>query len=285
MSSDQVYPLLTMLAVFAVWCVPEAEAQAAPPPNRDLSGIWGVKQAAAPPWARNERTQFATEVPLQPWAQEHCRAIGCGRGVNSAGAARGNAYIQGADPSLIRCAPKGFPRMLINAGPMEIFQIPNRVFMRFYFGNEMREIWTDGRGHPENVDLTWKGHSIGRWDGDTLVVDTIGILGGENGKFKWFDHAGNPHSDELHVVERIRRTDPNTLQIDLRFEDPKAFTAPFNGRVIYGSNPTAEEGRIERIAEYIQCEDRIFAEKETDAWPYVSGEYPKPQFPPAGTSR
>jgi hypothetical protein len=274
-----------MVAAIVVWGMPEAAAQTAAPGNRDLSGIWGVREAAAPPWAKGERTQFATEVPLQQWAQEHCRKVGCGRGVNSAGLARGNAYVQGEDPSLIRCAPKGFPRMMINAGPMEIFQISNRVFMRFYFGNEMREIWTDGRKHPDDLDLTWRGHSVGQWDGDTLVVDTIGILGGEQGKFKWFDHAGNPHSDELHVVERIRRTSPDALQIDFRFEDPVTFTAPFNGKVIYMRNPRAEEGTVTRIAEYVQCEDRIFAEEATDAWPYVTGEYPTPQFPPAGTSR
>ena len=278
-------PSFAMLAVLVVWAATPAQAQTASAPNRDLSGVWGKKQAASPSWAPNTNRLFAVEVPLQPWAQEHCRAVGCARGVDSAGTPFGNAYLQGEDPVYVRCAPNGFPRMLVGGGPMEIFQTANRVFMRFYFGNEMREIWTDGRGHPANLDLTWKGHSIGRWDGDTLVVDTTGILGGENGKYKWLDPAGHPHSEDLHVVERIRRTDPNTLQIDLRFEDPKTFTAPFNGKVIYGLNPTAEEGRVERIAEYIQCEDRIFAEKETEAWPFITGEYPKPQFPPAGTTR
>ena len=276
---------LTMMAVLTVWGATAAQAQTSFPQNRDLSGIWGKKQAANPPWAPNTNRQFAPEVPLQPWAQEHCRAIGCGRGVDSAGRPLGTAYLQGEDPVLMRCAPNGFPRVLLSGGPMEILQTPDRLFMRFYFGNEMREIWMDGREHPENPNPTWKGHSIGRWDGDTLVVDTIAILGGENGKYKWLDPAGHPHSDELHVVERIRRTNPNTLQMDLRFEDPKTFTAPFTGKVIYELNPVEEEGRVEAIAEYVECEDRIFADQENEAWPFITGEYPRPRFPPAGPTR
>ena len=267
---------LAMLSACAV-IVPATQAQ-----NRDLSGVWGKQDAAGPPWAPGRKTLFAIEIPLQPWAQEHCRAVGCARGVDSAGTPWGNAYLQGEDPVFVRCAPQGFPRLLLSGGPMEILQTPTRIFMRFYFGNEMREIWIDGREHPDNGDLTWKGHSIGRWDGDTLVVDTVGILGGEHGKYKWLDAAGHPHSDELHVVERIRRTDPNTLQIDLRFEDPQTFTAPFSGTVIYDLNPMAEGGRTTAIAEYVQCEDRVFADEEGDAWPFISGDYPKPQFPPAG---
>jgi hypothetical protein len=274
---------LTLIA--AVIFIPSGQAQSAPAQSRDLSGVWGKKDAASPPWAPGRKTVFAIEIPLQQWAQEHCRKVGCARGVDSAGTPWGNAYLQGEDPVFMRCAPQGFPRLMLTGGPFEILQTSNRIFMRFYFGNEMREIWTDGRKHPEDLDLTWKGHSVGRWDGDTLVVDTIGILGGENGKYKWLDSAGYPHSDELHVVERIRRIDPNTLQIDFRFEDPETFTAPFSGTVTYDLNPRGEGGRTTSINEYVQCEDRIYADKEGDAWPFISGEYPKPQFPPVGPER
>ena len=272
--------MVSALAVLAVWGVPGAQAQTVPPPNRDLTGVWNKKQAASPSWAPNTNRTFASEIPLQQWAQDHCREVGCGRGVNSAGQPVGDAYFQGKDPALIRCAPYGFPRIMIDADHFEIFQIPNRIFMRFYRNNEQRQIWMDGRGHPKDVELTWKGHSIGRWDGDTLVVDTVGILSGENGKVKWLDAAGHPHSDDLHVTERIRRVNQNTMQIDFVFEDPKTFTAPIRSRVIYGLLPNEE------IVEYIQCEDRIFADKETEAWPFVTKDYDyKPQFPPAGTQR
>lgn len=271
-----------MLVVLAVWGAPAAQAQTAPPPNQNLSGIWAKKQAASPPWGPNTNRQFATEVQLQPWAQEYCRKVGCGRGVNSAGQPGGGAYFVVEDPAfnISRCAPYGFPRTLIGGGFMEIFQIPTRVFMRFQTNNEFREIWTNGQGHPEDLDPTWTGHSIGRWDGDTLVADTIGFYGGDGGKTKWLDPAGTPHSEELHVVERIRRTSPNTLQIDLTFEDPKAFTATFTGRVIYELRPD------EVIFEYIRCENRIFSDDKKEIWPLIFGdEYPKPLHPPAGTTR
>ncbi len=264
---------ITMISVFTVWAATAAHAQTAPPANRDLSGVWVVKQAAKLPWAPNTNRAFAVEVPLQPWAQEHCRFVGCARGVRFTGEPGGNAYLIGEDPAYRKCAPVGFPRILLNGDLMEMLQLPNRVFMRFYRNNEMREIWTDGRGHPEDFDLTWMGHSIGRWDGDTFVIDTVGIYGGDGGKYKWLDEAGYPHSDELHVTERIRRTSPNSLEFDLTFEDPKAFTAPVQARVIYDLRPD------EQIMEYIRCEDRIFAEGENEAWPFFSGEYPMPHVP------
>ncbi|MBF8305065.1 MAG: hypothetical protein HW398_253 [Acidobacteria bacterium] len=265
----------------AVWCAAAARAQTASAPNQDLSGIWAKRQAASPPWAPGTNRQFAAEMPLQSWAQEYCKKVGCGRGVNSSGEPGGGSYYVVEDPAfnISRCAPYGFPRLLIGGGLMEIFQVPDRVFMRFQTNNEMREIWTDGRANPENPDPRWSGHSIGRWDGDTLVVDTTGVYGGDRGKTKWLDPAGTPHSEELHVIERIRRTSPNALQMDLRFEDPQAFTAPFSGKVVYELRPN------EQISEYIRCENRIFSDDKKEIWPLIfGGEYPKPRHPPAGTT-
>ena len=275
---------MSVWMVLALWAAPSAPAQNNAP-NHDLSGVWIKTDSATLPWAPGRRTIFAVEVPLQPWAQEHCRKVGCGRGTDSAGTPWGTAYLQGEDPVFIRCAPQGFPRLLLSGGPMEIFHTAKRVFLRFYFGNEMRQIWVDGREHPEDVNTTWHGDSIGRWDGDTFVVDTVGILGGEQGKFKWLDPSGTPHSDDLHVVERIRRTDPKTLVFDARFEDPGAFTAPVSGTLVYTLNPDAEPGRTDSVPEYVQCEDRIYADTEGEAWPFVTGDYPKPNFPPVGPER
>ena len=270
--------IVTVMTGLVFWGGTAGQAQTAAPPARDLSGIWGLKQAAAPPWAPTSNRAFATEMPMQQWAQQHCRTVGCGRGVNSAGVPGGDAYLQGEDPTITRCAPHGFPRVLLSGGLMEIFQIPSRVFMRFQNYNELREIWVDGRKHPESPNRPWMGHAIGQWNGDTLVVDTVDFYG--DPKVKWLDEAGHPHSEQLHVTERIRRSAPNTLQMDLTFEDPKTFTAPIRGRVIYELRPNAE------IAEYMwNCEDRIFAESPDDAWPYFVGEYPKPQYPPAGSTR
>ena len=276
---------LVVAAVALAWGVSAAQAQTGGGDPRDLSGYWRLRRAVGPPWASTRNTQFASEMPLQPWAQEHCRRVGCGRGVDSAGTPWGTPYLQAEDPALIRCAPRGFPRILLNGGTMEVIPIPNRLFMRFYLNNERREIWMDGRGHPEDAQRPWTGHSTGRWDGNTLVVDTVGLIGGQDGQYKWLDHAGTPHSDELHVVERIQRTDAGTLEFNLLFDDPRTFTAPIRGHVTYGRHDDPEDlANDGPSVEYVRCEDQIYADKETDAWPFITGEYPKPQFPPAGTT-
>jgi len=268
--------MITVVAVFVSLGGIVSLAQTPPPASRDLSGIWALKQAASPSWAPNTNRAFSSEMPMQQWAQEHCRTVGCGRGVNSSGEPGGDSYLQGEDPTITRCAPHGFPRVLLSGGLMEILQVPDRVFMRFNNYNELREIWTDGRGHPESPNRPWMGHAIGRWDGNTLVTDTVDFYG--DPKIKWLDEAGHPHSEDLHVTERITRTDRNTLQDEITFEDPKTFTAPIRGTVTFELRPNAE------IVEYMwNCEDRIFADSPDDAWPFFSGEYPKPQYPPAGS--
>src|SRR5262249_52548292 len=109
----------------------------------------------------------------------------------------------------------------------------------------IRQIFTDGRDHPKDLDLTWNGHSIGKWDGDTLVVDTIKMR-----EETWLDGAGHAHSDQMRMIERYRRTDRNTLQLDLTLEDPKTFTKPWTRQVVYQWRPDME------IMESVTCDER-----------------------------
>jgi hypothetical protein len=88
--------------------------------------------------------------------------------------------------------------------------------------HSFRQIFTDGRPHPADPDPTWYGHSTAKWDGDTLVVDTVGY----NDKF-WFDFRGHPHSEKLHTVERYTRKDLGTLENIVTIEDPVYYTKPF----------------------------------------------------------
>lgn len=148
------------------------------------------------------------------------------------------------DPTL-SCEPPGYPRLLLYHFPIEILQLPDRVVMIFEFHHFVREIFTDGRAHPPDPDPTYMGNPVGHWEGDTLIVDTIGF----NDK-TWLDQVGHPHSDALHLVERIRRIDAKTLQDDLTIEDPKAFTKIWMGRQIYDLKPGWT------IGEYI-CEDTV----------------------------
>jgi len=114
-----------------------------------------------------------------------------------------------------------------------------------------RQIFTDGRKHPEDPSPTWYGHSIGRWEGDTLVIDTIGI----NDKF-WLDSKGTPHTEQLHLVEKWTRTDYATLTRVVTIDDPGAFTKPFD--VTY----TAKLGTPDsEIFEYICIENNQWGER------------------------
>lgn len=133
-----------------------------------------------------------------------------------------------------------------HVGPFEILQSKGRVLMLFETGNSIRQIWMDGRGHPADLDPSWMGHAIGHWEGDTLVVDTVGMT-----DKSWLDTAGHPHSDALHVVERIRRVDHDNLENTLTFDDPKTYTRPWTSRIIYKLRPDWS------LREDIACEDKI----------------------------
>ena len=119
------------------------------------------------------------------------------------------------------CLPTGVPRQA--PYPWRIAQTPTHIFFLFE-GNihSFRQVFVDGRKHPEDPDPTWYGHSIGHYEGDTLVVDTIGY----NDKF-WFDFAGHPHTEQLHVIERFRRPDLGHLEFDAMIDDPGAYTKSF----------------------------------------------------------
>ena len=119
------------------------------------------------------------------------------------------------------CLPTGVPRLA--PYPWQIVETPTKMFFLFE-GNihSFRQIFMDGRKHPQDPDPTWYGHSIGRRENDTLVVDTLGF----NDKF-WFDFLGHPHTEQLHTVERYRRPGLGTLIEEVTIDDPGAYTHPF----------------------------------------------------------
>ncbi len=121
------------------------------------------------------------------------------------------------------CLPTGVPRM--NPYPWRMVQSIDQKYIFILFeGNihSYRQIFMDGRKHPDDPDPTWYGHSIGRWEGETLVVDTVGY----NDKF-WFGANKLPHTTQLHTIERYTRTDLNTLSWDITIIDPGAYSKPF----------------------------------------------------------
>lgn len=186
----------------------------------DLNGIWQVMGTAH--WDLEAHSpeegvpggQSVVEggdIPYKPEALAQKRANYANRAT--------------ADP-LSKCYLPGVPRVTYVPLPFEITQTPKYVNIAYEFAHARRIIYTDGSPHVEALEF-WMGDSRGRWEGDTLVVDTNNF----NDK-TWFDKAGNYHSEELHVVERYTPTGPNTIDYQVRIEDPKVFTRPWNMRMI-----------------------------------------------------
>ena len=193
---------------------------------RDFSGVWMERQ---------EQAAFsAQEPPLLPWASEKFKAAKPGYGPR--------ATPNSQDP-ILSCLPPGVPRIMLIPFPMQVVQTPGEVILLFEYDHYVRHISLDRPEHPKNPDFTWMGDSIGHWEGDTLVVDTTGL----NDK-TWLDQVGHPHSDGLHVIERIRRVDRDTLQDDLTIDDPRAYAKPWTGQQVFKLKPAW------RLSEYV-CED------------------------------
>ena len=197
-------PLIAATAVIAIGCLtvscaadpgaapaaPAAASAGGTPRTADgkvdFSGIWDADRKFINDI--HDAMKPGETLPLQPWALKVTME-----------------RMSKDDPEA-NCLPTGVPRQA--PYPWRILQTPTHMFFLFE-GNihSYRQIFLDGRPHPDDLDPTWYGHSIGSWDGDTLVIDTIGF----NDRF-WFDFAGHPHTERLHTIERFRRPDAKTLQ-------------------------------------------------------------------------
>jgi hypothetical protein len=144
-----------------------------------------------------------------------------GNGPQAASVAENN------DPLSTLGDPSGFPRILnYELRTVQMVHTPNQVLMLYAFNQTWRVIWTDGRALPKDPDPRWFGYSVGRWEDDTtFVVDTIGL-----DPRTWIDNNGNPHSEALHVVERYRRVNLNTLELTVTIDDPLVYTKPWLSR-------------------------------------------------------
>jgi hypothetical protein len=128
---------------------------------------------------------------------------------------------KGQDPDA-NCTLSGVPRMDLGPKPFKILQSPDEVVILYQAFTTFRQVFTDGRTLPADPQPSWLGYSVGKWDGDTLVVDTVGF-----NDTTWLDNAGTPHSESLHVTERFHRRDTGHLDIQITIDDPKTFRHPF----------------------------------------------------------
>jgi hypothetical protein len=194
-------------------------------------------------WSLQQHRDYAEvlvepeEIPYQPWARSVAEIR--------------RAELSKYDPQGY-CFPPSGPRLMTTPFPMEIIQLPEqgRILMIYEGGTHIwRVIYMDGRPHPEGDALnpTWLGHSVGRWEDDTLVVDSVGY----NEK-NWIDMVGDPHTDMLHVIERFTRTDLYTLRYEATIEDPGAYTRPWTIAFDIMWDPEGE------IQEYICQENNLW---------------------------
>jgi len=203
-----------------------APAPRLPDGTPDLSGVW---QGGGPIGDISEGLAPGETIQLLPAARKIL-----------------DSRASKDDPEA-NCLPTGVPR--IAPYPWRIVQTPTHrraTHMFFLFEaniHSYRQIFMDGRKHPADPDPTWYGHSIGRWEGDTLVVDTVGY----NDKF-WFDFRGHPHTERLRTVERWTRKNYSTLENKVTIDDPGAYSRPFT--VTF----TARLAPGEELLEYI-CQE------------------------------
>jgi hypothetical protein len=118
--------------------------------------------------------------------------------------------------------------------PYKIVQTPSLIVQLYEYDPHYRQIFLDGRPHPKDLDPTWTGHSIGKWEGDTLVIDTVGF----NDK-AWLANM-MPHTDQLHIIERYSRPDLAHLNVDIMLEDPGTFKKPWHMHLVWELAPDEE---------------------------------------------
>ena len=143
---------------------------------------------------------------------------------------------------------------------MEFIHTPTKLAFLFEHNTEWRLVYTDGRLQPkfDEAEITWNGHSVGHWEGDTLVIDTVGPWWGVPMMvLDWT--TGHPVSDVLHLVERVRRIDADTLEIETTYDDPKAYTRPWKSTRIMKLMPSGSEiiGQICLENNYESTQDLI----------------------------
>jgi hypothetical protein len=193
----------------------------------DFSGVWFIDEY--------HRTILPNEdPPLQPWAEALFKQR-----------IYDNTHHDpdvSVDPTE-RCIPPGIPRTMFQPFPWEIVRARDRIVIIYEYQSLVRQIFMDGRRHPSDLEPTYMGHAIGKFEGDTLIIDTVGF----NDK-TWLDPKGLPHTDALHVIERMRRVNHDTLEDRYTIDDSKAYTKPWTATRIFKLKPEWQ------IKEYV-CEE------------------------------
>jgi len=217
----------------------------------DLSATWGVAKGAVEGYSNPGYSLTNVEPEMTPWALEKYKKIREGTlPKDPARLKRVGMWDRGKenlDPSEIHCLPWGPTRLFTFDHPLEIVQTANVVYILFEGDHAVRRVYMDGRTH-QGMYETYMGHSIGKYEGNSLVVDTVAL-----NELTWLDTVGHVHSNQVHIVERFRRPNPDSLVVDFTIEDPKAYTKPWTGRRVFEKLTGAKA----EILEYITCQDHL----------------------------
>ena len=240
-----------LLALAIVWVVPStALAQWDPFPNKNMPRTAdGKVNMNAPPqrmadgkpdfrgfWMPNDNVRhllnLATDmkpedVPLTAW----------GKSVYNE-----RIETNGKDHPGVRCLPSGIPEKLNIPDGLKVVDTPDLLVFLYESRTIYRQVFKDGRPLPKDAQPTWMGYSVGHWEGDTLVVETIG----QNGK-TWLDMRGLPGTESLKVIERYTRPNIGRMDIDVTIEDPMAYTKPWSVKLQWKLIPDTD--LIESICE------------------------------------
>jgi hypothetical protein len=233
------HPWGIAFALAIIWiCLSTASSQTKQPTKastvpgsaqaRDLSGVW-MQDRPRPATVRERYWIYEftlEEPPMTGWGEAQYKATKSSFGPHPYPLAETN------DPLYHSCVPPGLPRIYLHPFPMQIVQAHGEVIMLFEYDSIRHQIFTDGRPHDTALGPSWMGDSIGHWEGNVLVADTVNF----NDK-TWLDRMGHPHSDALHLIERIRRVDHDHLVDDLTIEDPKAYTKPWTAHLDFLLRP------------------------------------------------
>ena len=205
--------ILAIAGLVAAGCAGGSASPApAPAPRPDISGTWHN-----PLGGGNRLRPAEGDIPFTPWGAEQMKA---------ARPTFTNDFRETTDPAVLYADPNGYPRIMMHPMKFKLVQTDDYVYQLFEYNQNWRQI-AIGKAHSPDDPPTWYGNAVGKWDGDTLVVDTTGFKAST-----WLDSRGLPHTDQLRLIERFRR-DGDTLAVEVTFDDPGAFTKPWTAQLTF----------------------------------------------------
>ena len=210
----------------------------------DLSGYWNIK-GGTPSWDPADlQGKHPDNSPMTPWAREKLEAARPPFGANA-------TFDSVNDPVQKYCDPPGITRLYQYPYEFMFIQTPDTVYMLYEFTRVWRAIPLN-KEHPKDPDSTWMGDSVGKYENGALVIDTVGF----NDK-TWLDQTGHPHSDALHLVERLRRVDAQTLEVEITVDDPKAYTKIFSAKRTFKHSDSPLTEAICSLSEMQAFQDQV----------------------------